>query len=163
MSNKDLVEVNASKETTVPEQAINAVRLFEIAIALGAEIPAPVGSFIWIGHVNIEDQDDYRNDYDYDYGVYQSEISAEAGLVGWILEQWEMSLGSPWNEELNDVDDEYLSNEKIYLSENTDKEIIEEYFDGSSNTYEIKVMKIQENPPERIVTKKVIEVESSSN
>jgi len=55
MSNKDLVEVNASKEATVPEQASNAVRLFEIAIALGAKIPAPVGSFIWIGHVNIED------------------------------------------------------------------------------------------------------------
>ena len=139
---KTVSSVNGEMATGEP---IDALRALEVAIALGAEIPAPVKSFVYLATVAVIDEDDGRNDYTDTIGVYQSEVAAKIGLVGWILDRWSQSERAPWNDDLefSAADDEYDLGEKNYLASKTDDEILQDYFSDSPDSYNITKFIIQ--------------------
>ena len=143
----------ATQTVSLDAPAVDALKAVDIAIALGAEIPAPVKSFVHIAKVEIVDEDDGRNNYGYIVGAYQSNEDAEAGLVGWVLERWTDAERAPfydlWDRNQNEDEDEdldYDDLEKIYIREHTDKEILKAYFNAFSDSYEIEKVYVKSVP-----------------
>lgn len=138
--------IELAGETLTLSDALEAI---DVAITLGAEIAAPVNSFLYSVHVEIRDADDGRNNYVDLIGVYQSKESAEADLRGWILNRWAHNENAPWSEDFDESGEElvpgwYEGHEKAFLATHTDIEVIEEYFDDSIDSYGIE--KIQVKP-----------------
>lgn len=129
----------AIEVTQVPADPITAI---EVAITLGAEIAAPVNSFLYTFHVDIVDEDDQRNNYGYLVGVYQSQESAEAGVRNWILERWASTERAPWIEDFEGIDDDYEEKEKEFLQGKTDIEVIKAYFDDALDSYGIMKVRV---------------------
>ena len=132
--------ININTESTVLDGGTtDALRALDVAIALGAEIPAPVKSFVYLASVKVGDEDRVRDDYKVNLGVHQSYESAEVDIVGWILERWSESSKAPWNSDLEfeSGDEEYDLGERNYLASKTDVEILEDYFTDHYDSYEI--------------------------
>ena len=137
--------IQSAEVTPLPD----ALRALEVAIALGAEVAAPVKSFVHIVRVEIVDEDDPFNNYGYVVGVYQSVEAAKAGLVGWVLERWGDSGRSPfydsWDNKEDEEDLDYEEAEKRYVEANSDDEILKAYFDASSDSYDIDKSYVKAN------------------
>ena len=144
--------INIDTESTVLDgEPIDALRALEVAIALGAEIPAPVKSFVYLASVKVGDEDRVRDDYKVNLGVSQSYESAKVDIVVWILGRWGQSSYAPWNSvlKLESGDEEYDLGEKNYLASKTDAEILKDYFTDSIDSYDITKFIVKPNFPRK--------------
>jgi len=143
-----MVEETKSKDIDVN----SPIRLLEIAIALGAEVLAPVGSHFF--ELIIFDNS-YSYDKTYSTSIFQTKKSCETALVNWIVREWTESERTPWREVATALSSSRLQEEmrliresddpfEAYLATHTDSEIIDWYFAQSIDTYEINRKRIYE-------------------
>ena len=116
---------------------LSAKETLETAAALGAKIPAIVGSTFY--EVRVFNK--YREDFD-DYeslGFYASKELAEEGLATWIMDAWHKGRSgaySPWTSKKYDEDHEtpeWHSKAADFAKNHSSLEIISFYFDIPGN------------------------------
>ena len=123
----------------------NLLQALTIAIALGAEIPALVGSHFW--EVTYFDNS-LTEDNVFSIGKFQSKKACETALANWIINEWTETGHTPWKYTANIFSSPQIKEEmariqnsanplKAYLSTHTDSEIIDWYFSQVSDKYEI--------------------------
>lgn len=130
-----------------------ALTSIEVATTLGAEIPAPVGTSIYMVTITTYyDQDSSTENI----GAYPTQELAEIGLANWIAKQWGNGLAAPWHGDHPNGRDFYLDLEEDkrlweiakvnYLNEKTPEDIIKKYFSQyMSGTYRIEKVVIKGN------------------
>lgn len=139
------------KETRLEDIDVkNPIRLLEIATALGAEIPIPLGCHFY--ELIIFDGS-HSEDNAYRTSKFQTKKACETDLVNWILEEWTEGGRTPWREVATALSPSRLQEEmrlvresddpfRTYIESHTDSEIIDWYFTQSSDTYEINRMMV---------------------
>lgn len=122
-----------------PENLEKALAIVQVAVTLGAELPAFKGSYCY--QVSIVDAT-----YRYSVGFYHNEESARKALVKEILQIWRSGLNGPWTEEMIrkvfNSPAEYDALGVEYRKTHDDDSLIEIY-KAQGNGFEIVKTKIQ--------------------
>ena len=126
--------------------------LFEpikVIMSLGTEVPAIPGLTVHILtiHYYYPDAPDLDSA---DSWVYSSYEAAYSGLREWILRHWEVIGKAPYayGTDWSNPGMSYAERESRYLKHNSDKELVEAYFNRPHNrdTFEIKEEKVEGAP-----------------
>ena len=135
---KGLEKLEAQK--SIKAQIENLIRepdsskALAIASALGAEVPAPVGSsFYQVTHTTY-----YQDDSSVDIlGAWSTEELAKQGVADWIVRRWfDLGLNAPWHHDHPEGRDFYRDLES---DENLWVKAKENFLNGKSNDEIIKV------------------------
>lgn len=129
-----MTETQVVKETPDTDSILKSL---DVAIALGAEIAAPVGSFFY----ECQYFDNSSSD-DFCIGRFPSMEAAVTALVAWIIQEWANSDRTPWGEPGEDEQLKAIANsddpEKTYLEIFTEAKIIDAYFEKTYDRYSME-------------------------
>ena len=144
-----VLEARASEEFTTSELS----QAVDIAIILGASLPSPIGSHLYITRIQKSCFNSYENDFEFirshTVGAYRDFAEALAGLKNYCLDCWsERASLSPWSQMLDGSHDAYRINEEIFVLTHTDKEIIDYFFNtlGENDLYDISQVRTSSSP-----------------
>lgn len=79
------------------DAGLEASKVISVATALGAKIPAPEGTYLYIAL-------QYGDDHSYILGAYQHEEDAQKAIITRIIEFWKNTKFYPWDSNGNPVD-----------------------------------------------------------
>jgi hypothetical protein len=137
---------NDTRTLKVPQSIIDySLGQLQCAIALGQEITAPVGSICFESHI----YDGDGADVDFTLGTYGSEKDAKAAIAKWIIWDWGNSGRNPWDPDrlisYGDIEN-FDDAERKYLASHTNDEIIDWFFNQSSDRYDINRIEVSGSP-----------------
>lgn len=130
----------------VPQSVLDyALGQIKCAVEFGQEVLAPIGTLCFEAHI-------YDGDgamVDFTLGTYGSEKDAKAAIAKWIIWDWGNSGRNPWDPDRlissGDIESFDVA-ERKYLASHTNEEIIEWFFNQSSDRYDINRIEVSASP-----------------
>lgn len=115
----------------------DAIKCIQTAVALGAEVPAPIGTFFFEASIHWEKNLDGSPMNSITFGYYKNEADALTELYNMVLDSYSDEFAGPWVPPLANLEDEtnvylnweeYVELREEYLKSHTKEELINSYY-----------------------------------